>query len=68
MATFCVNGWPELTILVDGIDTTMVFAICLCAMFSFQPRSLHISKDVASDVNNNVSSSMYQMFVITIQG
>jgi hypothetical protein len=35
MATFCVDGWSELTILVDGINTTMVFALCLCVMFSF---------------------------------
>jgi len=46
----------------------MVFAICLCVMFSFQPRSLHISKGVTYDVNNNVFSSGYQMFVITVQG
>jgi hypothetical protein len=68
MATFCADGWPEFTILVDGTDTIMVFAICLCVMFGFQPRSLHISKDVVYDMNNNVSSLMYQMFVITVQG
>jgi hypothetical protein len=36
MATFCVGGQPELTILVDGIDITIVIEKCLCAMFSFQ--------------------------------
>jgi hypothetical protein len=35
MATFCVDGWPELTILIDGTNTIVVFEKCLCAMFGF---------------------------------
>jgi hypothetical protein len=42
MATFRVDGRPKLTILVDGIDTTVVTKKCLCAMFGFQLGSLHI--------------------------
>jgi hypothetical protein len=56
---FCGDDQPQFTILVNGIDATMVFEKCLCAMFGFQPKPLHISKDVAYDVNNNVSSSVY---------
>jgi hypothetical protein len=33
MATFCADGWLELTILVDGTNTTVVFE--KCAMFDF---------------------------------
>ncbi len=66
MATFCADGWLELTILVDGTNTTVVFE--KCAMFDFQLRSLHIFKDVAYDANNSVSISVYQMPVITVQG
>jgi hypothetical protein len=35
METFHVDGWPKLTILVDGTDTTIVTEKCLYAMFSF---------------------------------
>jgi hypothetical protein len=59
MAIFCVEGWHELIILVDGIDTIVVYKNCLCAMFGFQLGSLHISKDATYDANNNVSNSMY---------
>jgi len=37
-------------------------------MFGFQLGSLHISKDVTFDANNNVSNSMYRMLATTIQG
>jgi hypothetical protein len=59
MATFRVEGWLELIILVDGIDTIMVLKKYSCAMFGFQLFSLHISKDATYDVNNNVSNLMY---------
>jgi len=39
----------------------IVFEHCLCVMFVFQPSSLHISKDVLYDLNNFVSSSLYQI-------
>jgi hypothetical protein len=56
---FHVEGWVELIIVVDGIDTIVVFKKCLCAMFGFQLGSLHISKDAAYDANKNVSNLMY---------
>jgi hypothetical protein len=59
MAIFCVEGWHELIILVDGIDTIVVYKKCLCVMFGFQLGSLHISKDATYNANNNVSNSMY---------
>jgi hypothetical protein len=68
MATFCVGGQFELTILIDGIDITIVIEKCLCVMFSFQHGSLHIFKDAAYDANNNISSSVYQISIATIQG
>lgn len=68
MATFCVGGQPELTILVDGIDITIVIEKCLCAMFSFQHGWLHIFNYAPYDANNNISSSMYQISIATIQG
>jgi hypothetical protein len=68
MATFRVNGYLELTILVDGIDTIIVIEECLCAMFVFQLGSLYIFKDAAYDANNNVSSSVYQISIAKIQG
>jgi hypothetical protein len=37
-------------------------------MFGFQPRSLHIFKDVAYDANNNVSSLVYQISISIVQG
>ncbi len=45
-----------------------MFEKCLCDMFGFQLGSLHISKDVAFDANNNVSNSVYWMLGATIQG
>ncbi len=61
MATFCAKRQPKLTILIDEYDIITISKQCLCAKFGFQPGSLHISKDVAYDVNNKVSSLMYQM-------
>jgi len=58
MATFCAKGQPKLTILVNEYDIITISKQCLCAMFGFQPSSLHISKDVAYDVNK-VSNLMY---------
>jgi hypothetical protein len=66
MATFCIDGWPKLTILVDGTNITMVSKECLCARC--QHRSLHIFKDVTYDANNNVFSLVYQMFIVIVQG
>ncbi len=68
VATFCAKGQPKLTILVDEYDIITISKQCLCAMFGFQPSYLHMSKDVAYDVNNKVSNLMYQMPTIIAQG
>jgi hypothetical protein len=59
MVTFHVVGHSELTIMVNDLRTTLVFKQCLCAMFSFQIRSLHVSKDVSYDSNNLVLNLLY---------
>jgi hypothetical protein len=46
MATFHTPRCLDLTIMVDDLGTTVVSKHCLCAMFIFQPHSLHIFKDV----------------------
>jgi hypothetical protein len=61
MATFHAIGHSLLTIMVNNSGTTIVFEHYLCAMFAFQPSSLHISKDVSNDINNFVSSSLYKI-------
>ncbi len=68
MANFCVDGWPNFTIFVNGTDITIVIEKCLCVMFGFQPGSQHIFKDVTYDANNNISSSMYQISIDIVQG
>jgi len=68
VATFCAKGQPKLTILVDEYDIITISKQCLCVMFGFQPSYLHMSKDVAYDVNNKVSNLMYQMPTIIAQG
>jgi hypothetical protein len=59
MVTFHVIGRFDLTIMVDNLGTIVISEHCLCAMFVFQPGSLHISKDVSYDSNNFVSSFLY---------
>ncbi len=58
----------DLNIMVDSLGMMVVFEHCLCAMFSFQPSSLHISKDVSYDFNNFVSSFLYQIPMTSLQG
>jgi hypothetical protein len=48
-------------VMVDNSGATSIFEQCLCTMFLFQLRSLHISKDVSYDYNNLVLNSMYQI-------
>jgi hypothetical protein len=61
MATFHAIGHSNLTIMVDDSGMIIISEHCLCAMFTFQPHSLHISKDVSYDSNNFISSSLYQI-------
>jgi len=55
MATFHATRRSNLTIMVDESRTTVVSKHYFCAMFTFQPSFLHISKDVLYDYNNFVS-------------
>jgi hypothetical protein len=64
MATFYVERQHELTILINEYNTIIVFEQFLFVMFEFQLGSLHISKDVAYNANNNFSSSMHQMLTL----
>jgi hypothetical protein len=63
MATFHLDRKLELTILLDCFGVLFVTEKCLCAMFGFMPKSVHISKDDAYDDNNNVTTSIYQAHV-----
>lgn len=64
MATLCAEKQHELTILINEYNTIVVFEQFLCVMFEFQLGSLHISKDVAYNANNNFSSLMHQMLTL----
>jgi hypothetical protein len=49
MATFCGKGKPKLIVFSDDYGIAHVIEKCLCAMFGFQPGTMHISKDNAYD-------------------
>ncbi len=68
MVTFHVAGYSNLTIMVDESRMMSVFKHCFCTMFTFQPFSLHISKDILNDFNNLVSSLLYQIPTTPSQG
>jgi hypothetical protein len=67
-ATFHALGCSDLTIAVDDLGMTTIFKHFLCAMFTFQPCSLHISKDVSYDYNIFFSSSLYHIPTTSSQG
>jgi hypothetical protein len=63
---------PKRTIVVNAskhfsslyVVWTHVIKKCLCGMFSFNIRTMHVSKDDAYDANNNVIRSIYQVLII----
>ncbi len=63
MATFHATGKIELIILANKFGILHVIEKCLCAMFNFHPRTMHV-KENAYDVNNNVIRFIYQVPVI----
>jgi len=67
MAMF-LEEHPKLTILANDFGIFHIFEKCLCVMFGFQPRTMHISKDDAYDNNNNVIIIVYQVSIIIAQG
>jgi hypothetical protein len=69
MATFYVEGKPKLTIILgDNLKICHVIEKCLCAMFGFQPFTVHISKDDAFDDNNSVIKFVYQVLLMSAHG
>jgi hypothetical protein len=58
MAIFHVVGKPNFTILVGDSRVLQVIENVLCAMFVFQKRSMHVSKDVAHAEDNVVFCSL----------
>jgi hypothetical protein len=66
--TFHAIGCSNLTIMVDKSRTIVVSEHCIYVMFTFQPSSLHIFKDVLYDYNNFVSSSFYKIPMTSSQG
>ncbi len=59
METFHVKDKPKLTIITDDFGIVHVIEKCLCAMFCFELKIMHISKDDAYDDNNNVTKFIY---------
>jgi hypothetical protein len=53
----------ELTILNNDIGIFCVIEKCLCVMFGFQFRIVHISKDDAFNNDNNITRFIYQVLL-----
>jgi Tat protein secretion system quality control protein TatD with DNase activity len=64
MATFHAKGKVELIIPFDYFGISHAIEKCMCAMFGFHPRTIHVSKDDEYDANNNVIRSIYQVSII----
>jgi Tat protein secretion system quality control protein TatD with DNase activity len=63
MATFHAKGKVELIVSIDDFWVLHVIEKCLCAMFGFHPRIVHVSKDELYDHINNVIRSIYHVLV-----
>jgi hypothetical protein len=68
MATFHVKGKAKLIVPFDEFGISHVTKKCLCAMFNFHLRIIHVSKDDAYDANNNVIRFIYHVLVISDMG
>jgi hypothetical protein len=68
MATFHAEGKTKFIGRSDKFGISHVIEKCLCAMFGFHPRMVHVPKDDAYDANNNVIRSIYQVPVIVDLG
>jgi hypothetical protein len=64
MATFHVEVKAKLIGPSKKFGISHVIEKCLCAMFGFHPRMVHVPKDDAYDANNNIIRSIYQVPVI----
>ncbi len=65
MATFHAEGKVELIVPVDNFGILHVIEKCLCAMFGFHLKTIHVSKDETYDDNNNIIRSIYQVLVFS---
>jgi uncharacterized protein YjfI (DUF2170 family) len=63
--TFHAEGKAKFIVHVDDFGVSHVTKKCLCAMFGFHARIVHVSKDEAYDDNNNVIRSIYQVLVFS---
>jgi hypothetical protein len=68
MATFYAKGNFDLTILVGDYGVVQATQQWICAMFGFQPNSVHGFQDVVYVQNNVVIHSIYQVFSAGAQG
>jgi hypothetical protein len=59
MATFHVECKVGLIVPTNDFGISHVTKKCLCAMFGFHSRIVHVSKDETYDDNNNVIRSIY---------
>jgi len=57
MVAFHANGKAELIMPFNKFGISHVTEKCLCGMFNFHLRIVHVSKDDAYDANNNVIRS-----------
>jgi len=64
IVTFHANGKAEIIVPSNEFRISHVTEKCLCVMFNFHPRIVHVYKDDAYDANNNVFRSIYQVIVI----
>jgi hypothetical protein len=64
MATFHEEGKVGLIVPANDFGISHVTEKCLCAMFGFHSKIVHVSKDKTYDDNNNVIRSIYQFLVL----
>jgi len=59
MVTFHVEGKVEFIVHYDKFKISHVTKKCMCAMFNFHVRIVHVSEDDAYDASNNVIRFIY---------
>jgi hypothetical protein len=59
MATFHVKGKVKLIVPSNEFVILHVTKKCMCALFGFLSKTIHVFKDDAYDANNNVIRSIY---------
>jgi hypothetical protein len=59
MVTFHAEGKVAFIVPFDEFGILHVIKKCMCTIFDFHPRTIHVSKDDAYDANNNTIRSIY---------